>query len=91
MTEYTEAVERQRLINEAEKWAKLPSQIHAFNTTNTSVWYDDRRTDGRVIDTHFNDGRIERELRPSGKIVKMGKKLSRARLIDMFIRNNQKK
>jgi len=90
MTEYTEAVDKQRLINEAEKWARLPSQIHAFNTIDTAVWYDDRRTDGRVIDTIFNDGRIERELRPSGKKIKMGKKMSRSRLIDMFTRRNSK-
>jgi|ETNmetMinimDraft_18_1059904.scaffolds.fasta_scaffold04626_6 hypothetical protein len=90
MTEYTEVVDKQRLIIEAEKWAKMPSQIHAFNTIDTAVWYDTRRTDGRVIDTHFNDGRIERELRPSGKKVKMGKKMSRSRLIHMFTRRNSK-
>jgi hypothetical protein len=90
MTEFTEQVEKVRLRNAAEKWAKLPSQVHAFNTKDTSVWYDDRRTDGRVIDTSYNDGTIIRELRPSGKKVLMGKKLSRQRIIDMFVRTSQK-
>ena len=86
MTEYTEQVEKQRLKNAAEEWAKKPSQIHAFNTENTSVWYDNRRTDGRVIDTHYNNGTIIREISNTGKTVTMGKKIPKAKLLEKFLR-----
>ena len=38
MTEYTSAVERQKILIEAEKWAKEINQIHCHSLT--SMYYD---------------------------------------------------
>tara|TARA_B100000575_G_scaffold25373_1_gene17151 strand:+ start:2702 stop:2965 length:264 start_codon:yes stop_codon:yes gene_type:complete len=60
MTEYAETVERQRLLLEAEEWAKGINQIHVFDASTTNMWYEEHPEDGRVTDTTYNDGRIVR-------------------------------
>ena len=40
MTEFDHLVEQQREKNKAEEWGKHVSQIHAFNSNNTNMWYD---------------------------------------------------
>ena len=63
MTEYKDAVEEQRLILQAEKWAKEIKSIHIHSLS--SMWYDDRpedTADGKMVtDTEYNDNRIVRE------------------------------
>ncbi len=86
MTQYDSAVEKQREKNRAEEWGKLVQQIHAFNTDNTNMWYDTRKGDGRVIDTSYNSGLIEREIISTGKTVYIGKRARGETLIDRFRR-----
>ncbi len=64
MTEYTSAVERQKILIEAEKWAKEINQIHCHSLT--SMYYDTVETkeelikNGPVTDTTYNSGLIIR-------------------------------
>ena len=61
MTQYEDAVERQKILLEAEEWAKGIQQIHIHSLTN--MWYEKNPEDmetGAVTDTHYNDGRIVR-------------------------------
>ena len=64
MTEYTSAVERQKILIEAEKWAKQINQIHFHSLT--SMYYDTVETkeelikNGPVTDTTYNSGLIIR-------------------------------
>ena len=64
MTEYREAVERQKILIEAEKWAKQINQIHFHSLT--SMYYDTVETkeelikNGPVTDTTYNSGLIIR-------------------------------
>ena len=43
MTQYNETVNNQRLLLEAEEWAKGIKSIHAHSTS--SMWYDTRPQD----------------------------------------------
>lgn len=69
MTEYNEAVENQRLLLDAEEWAKGIKGIHVHSLN--SMWYDDRPQDtanGKfVTDTEYNSGLIKRE--QEGKVI----------------------
>lgn len=64
MTEYSEAVERQKILIEAKKWAKEINQIHFHSLT--SMYYDTVETkeelikNGPVTDTTYNSGLIIR-------------------------------
>jgi hypothetical protein len=46
----------------AENWGKRFKTFHSFDTTKTTMWYDNRRDDGRVTDITYNDGSIKRIL-----------------------------
>jgi hypothetical protein len=72
MTQYSHLIQEAREKEAAEIWGKKVALIHAFNTDNTTVWYEERPDDGRVIDTHYNDGRIERWLPERNETVWMG-------------------
>ena len=87
MTQYNDRVERQRLMLEAEEWAGGVKELHCFDTRTTSVWYETRPDDGRVMDIRFNDNTIRRELRPSGKIIIFGEKLKGQDLLDAYTQN----
>jgi hypothetical protein len=84
MSEHNEIVERQRLLLEAEAWAKVVSTIHAHSLS--SMWYDDRKNDGSVLDTEYNSGLIKREIRETGETVYFGKKLKGQALLDQYTR-----
>lgn len=88
MGQYSDKVERQRLLLEAEKWAKEVSGIHAHSLN--SMWYDTRpqdTEDGKgVVDRSFNSGLIERTLE-DGAIVYFGEELKGDKLIDAYTRN----
>ena len=85
MTEYQDKVARHRLLLEAEKWAEGINQIHVFDAETTNMWYEENPEDGRVTDTTFNDGRIERT--KDGKLIRtLGNKLVGDELIDKYIK-----
>ena len=75
MTQYEDVVERQKILLEAEEWAKGIKQIHVHSLTN--MWYENNPEDMEtcgVTDTRYNDGRIVRTtgdkvLRVMGDIV----------------------
>ena len=87
MGQYSDKVERQRLLLEAEEWAKGVSGIHAHSLN--SMWYDTRpqdTEDGKgVVDRSFNSGLIERTLE-DGAIVYFGEELKGDKLIDAYTR-----
>ena len=88
MTEYKDAVEEQRLILQAEKWAKEIKSIHIHSLS--SMWYDDRpedTADGKMVtDTEYNDNRIVRE--QDVKIIHTwGEKKSVKELVQSFLTN----
>ena len=60
MTQYNETVNNQRLLLEAEEWAKGIKSIHAHSTS--SMWYDTRPQDTEegksVVDTQYNSGAV---------------------------------
>ena len=87
MTQFNDKVERQRLLLEAEEWAKGVKDIHAHSIS--SMWYDDRpqdTEDGKgVVDRRFNSGLIERTLE-DGTLVHFGEVLKGNSLIDAYVR-----
>ena len=90
MTEFSERVERQRIILEAEKWAKEVKDIHIHGLN--SMWYDDRPEDTEggkmVIDTAYNNGTITRK--QNGKLIQtFGEELTGEALIREYERNTQ--
>ena len=63
MTEYTDEVERQRQLQQAEKWGKGVKYIHANNG---------------IIETKFNNGDIQYvENKPKGKTTWHREKLTK--------------
>ena len=64
MGEFNSAVERQRLLLEAEEWAKGTNSVHVHSLS--SMWYDDHpehTSEGKcVTDIEFNNGTVERHL-----------------------------
>lgn len=87
MGQYDDKVERQRILLEAEEWAKGVSGIHAHSLS--SMWYDTRPQDTQdgkgVVDRSFNSGLIERTL-DDGSIVYFGEELTGDALIDAYQR-----
>ena len=89
MGEFDHRVQRQRLLLEAEDWAKGIESIHIHSIK--SMWYetDESRKDfenGSVIDTRYNDSTIVREQK--GKVVyKFGEELKGQELVDAYRRN----
>ena len=84
MSEHKEIVERQRLLLEAEAWSRGVKTLHAHALS--SMWYDDRKNDGSVLDTEYNSGLIKREIRETGETVYFGKKLKGEALLDQYTR-----
>ena len=87
MGQYQDKVERQRLLLEAEKWAKCVDGIHAHSLK--SMWYDTRpqdTEDGKsVIDVQYNSGLIKRTC-DDGAEVYFGKELTGDDLIAEYVR-----
>ena len=84
MSQYSELVQRQKILIEAEKWALEVKSLHAHSLS--SMHYDDRPqdTDGKsVIDIEYNGGWIER-WQNEEHIHTFGKKFSREELIDAY-------
>ena len=85
MTEFNSIVEEQKLMLEAEEWAKGIKTVHAHSLA--SLWYDTRKTDGAVLDIEFNNGVVKREIRKTGEIIFFVKALTGVELINHFVRN----
>lgn len=84
MGEFYHAVERQRLILEAEEWGKGVTSLHVHSLS--SMWYDTRKNDGSVTDICYNDGSIKRIINATGQIVYFGKPLKGDALLYKFSR-----
>ena len=83
MSEYDEVVEKQRLLLEAEEWAKGVNQKHCFDAATTCMWYEEHPEDGRVTDTTYNDGRIVRT--QDGQTIRVyGERLTGDALVDKY-------
>lgn len=70
MGEYTDAVERQRLLLAAEERRDTVINMHMHRLK--SMWYDNRPQDtdeGSVTDITYMDGRIERTLLNGDKVL----------------------
>ena len=90
MTQYDETVETQRLIIEAEKWAKQTRAIHVHSLQ--SMYYDDRpedTLDGKAVtDYEYNDGVILRY--QQGKLIHtFGERLKGTALLDAYSRSGR--
>jgi hypothetical protein len=90
MTEHNEAVERQRLLLEAEEWAQGLKDLHVHSLS--SMWYDDRPQDTEggqcVTDRAYNNGVIERY--KAGKLIHVfGERLTGQALLDQYSRHSK--
>ena len=83
MTQYNDLMTHKREQLAAEEWGKAIASIHAFNTNQVTMWYDNRLKDGSVMDIIYNNGRIKRTL-PSGKTIWIGEPLSKKTLLNYF-------
>ena len=91
MTQYLDRVYEQRIRLEAEKWSNEIQSIHAHSLS--SMWYDNRPQDtdgGSVVDTMYNDGRVERKILKTGETVLMNteKRLRGEDLVYEYKRKN---
>lgn len=89
MGQYDDAVEKQRLLLEAEEWSETIRGLHIHSLT--SMWYETEFTkkeievNGAVTDTEYNNGVIERHR--DGKLVHtFGEALKGDALIDSYCR-----
>ena len=87
MGQYDDRIEKQRILLEAEEWAKGIKSIHIHSIT--SMWYETDFTkkeievNGAVTDTEYNNGIITRER--NGKIIHtFGKELKGDELVDSY-------
>ena len=89
MSQYSDRVERQKLLLEAEKWSNGVKSIHAHSMD--SLWYDTRpqdTEDGKsVLDIQYNSGLVKREF-SDGDYVYLGSELTGTELVNEYIRNN---
>jgi len=87
MTQFNEKVEHQRLKLEAEEWANGVKCLHAHQIK--SMWYDDRPQDtdeSPVLDIQYNDGRIQRRIQATGKVVWLGEQVKGEELLHAYTR-----
>ena len=75
MGQYDDVVERQRILLEAEEWAKQPKSVHVHGVT--SMWYETEESikdfeNGNVTDTHYYGGHVVRQ--QNGKVIRCGVK-----------------
>jgi len=85
MGQYDDKVERQRVLLQAEEWAKAVKSIHAHSLD--SMWYDTRpqdTEDGKsVMDIQYNSGLIERQTH-DGHTLYFGEELKGDELIQEY-------
>lgn len=86
MTQFTETVEKRKLMIKAEEWAKETDWLHAHRLK--SMWYDNRpedTDDNYVIDVGFKSGLIERTL-ANGEVIYFGEKLEGEDLLNAYLK-----
>ena len=85
MSQYSDRVERQRLLIEAEDWAQGVKCLHAHSLS--SMWYDNRPQDTEnnksVLDIEYNSGLIKRQTHDDYTVY-FGKELKGDELIDAY-------
>tara|TARA_Y100000389_G_C17117175_1_gene343652 strand:+ start:148 stop:411 length:264 start_codon:yes stop_codon:yes gene_type:complete len=86
MTQFNDRVEKQRLKIEAEEWAQGVRSLHAHSLT--SLWYDNGREDGSVLDIQYNDGRVERKIDSTGETIILGTQLIGKDLVEQYVRES---
>ena len=88
MTQYDETVENQRLLLEAEEWAKQPRSVQVHKLT--SMWYETEESmkdfeNGSVTDTHYNGGHVVRQ--QNGKVIRtFGEQVTGEDLVNAYVR-----
>ena len=88
MTQYDETVEHQRLLLEAEEWAKQPRSVQVHKLT--SMWYETEESmkdfdNGGVTDTHYNGGHVVRQ--QNGKVIRtFGEQVTGEDLVNAYVR-----
>jgi hypothetical protein len=89
MTQYDDAVEYQKYKLEAEEWAAKVKSLHAHSLD--SMWYGESRSDGSVTDIEYNDGRVERTINSTGKVVMLNEKnvIAGEELVRIFLRGGK--
>ena len=91
MTQYDEIVENQRLLLEAEEWAKIPKSVHVHRLD--SMWYETEDSKkfldkGSVTDVQYNNGIIKRQ--QDGKTVHIfGEEITGEELIRAYVRGGE--
>tara|TARA_B100000035_G_C20843029_1_gene483930 strand:+ start:478 stop:753 length:276 start_codon:yes stop_codon:yes gene_type:complete len=91
MTQYDEIVENQRLLLEAEEWAKIPKSVHIHRLD--SMWYETEDSKkfldkGNVTDVQYNNGIIKRQ--QDGKTVHtFGEEITGEELVRAYVRGGQ--
>ena len=91
MTQYDEIVENQRLLLEAEEWAKVPKSVHIHRLD--SMWYETEDSKkfldkGNVTDVQYNNGIIKRQ--QDGKTVHtFGEEITGEELVRAYVRGGQ--
>ena len=91
MTQYDEIVENQRLLLEAEEWAKIPKSVHVHRLS--SMWYETEDSKkfldkGSVTDVQYNNGIIKRQ--QDGKTVHIfGEEITGEELVRAYVRGGQ--
>lgn len=90
MGQYDNRVERQRMLLEAEEWAKGISGIHIHSIT--SMWYETEESkaellkNGPVTDTSYNSG-ITVRTRQDEEVCVFGEALTGDELISKYYRS----
>jgi hypothetical protein len=89
MTQYDDAVEYQKYRIEAETWAKQVRSLHAHSLD--SMWYGAGRSDGSVTDVEYMDGRVERTINSTGKVIMLNEEnvISGEDLVNLFLRGGK--
>ena len=91
MGQYDDIVERQRILLEAEEWAKQPRSVQVHRLT--SMWYETEESKeylkkGSVTDVQYNNGIITRL--QEGKIVHtFGEAITNEELVRAYVRGGQ--
>ena len=89
MTEHDDIVHQQKLLLEAEEWAKIPKCVHIHKLS--SMWYDNRPQDTKnehVTDIQYNSGLIIR-MRKGKVIHKFGEAKTGKELVDLYWRGGE--
>ena len=83
MTQYDYIMRRKRQELAAEDWGNEVADIHAFNTEQVTMWYDNRLDDGHDLDVRYSNDKVKRTL-STGRVVWIGEQISKKSMVEMF-------